>query len=84
MNIKEFWKAVLAQDEKKLGEYFHKDAYVDRHCADEHFAVEEYLIANCEYIPENGTEPSKGSKGQTIWSLRSHASVRGTEVYLSM
>ena len=49
MNIKEFWKAVLAQDEKEIRKYFQKDAYVNWHCTNEHFTVDEFIIANCEY-----------------------------------
>ncbi len=52
MNIKEFWKAVLAQDEKNIRKYFHKEAYVNWHCTNEHFTVDEYIIANCEYPGE--------------------------------
>lgn len=49
MNVYHFWKAVLTQDEKALRTYFHEDAYVNWHCTNEHFSVDEYLIANCEY-----------------------------------
>jgi len=49
MNIHEFWRAVLAQDEKEIRKYFHKEAYINWHCTNEHFNVDEYIIANCEY-----------------------------------
>ena len=52
MNIKQFWKAVLAQDEQEIRKYFHKDAYVNWHCTNEHFTIDEYIIANCEYPGE--------------------------------
>ena len=52
MNVKEFWRAVLAQDEKELKKYFHKDAYVNWHCTNEHFTLDEYITANCEYPGE--------------------------------
>ena len=52
MNVKQFWKAVLAQDEKEIRKYFHKDAYVNWHCTNEHFTIDEYIIANCEYPGE--------------------------------
>ena len=55
MNVKQFWKAVLAQDEKEIRKYFHKDAYVNWHCTNEHFTIDEYIIANCEY-PGSGME----------------------------
>ena len=42
-------KAVLAQDAEKIRNYFSKDAYVNWHCTNEHFTVDEFIIANCEY-----------------------------------
>ena len=49
MDVCQFIKAVLAQDENAIRNYFHKDAYVNWHCSNEHFTVEEFIIANCEY-----------------------------------
>lgn len=49
MNVYHFLKAVLAQDEKTIRKYFHEDAYVNWHCTNEHFNVDEFIIANCEY-----------------------------------
>ncbi|MDD2958014.1 MAG: nuclear transport factor 2 family protein [Lachnospiraceae bacterium] len=49
MNIKEFWKNVLEQNEKEMRSYFCPDAYVNWHCSNEHFTVDEYIKANCEY-----------------------------------
>ena len=49
MDIHHFMKAVLAQDENTIRSYFHKDAYVNWHCTNEHFTVDEFIIANCEY-----------------------------------
>jgi len=49
MDIKTFWKAVLMQDEKEIRKYFKEDAYVNWHCTNEHFTVDEFIIANCEY-----------------------------------
>ena len=54
MDIKQFWKAVIAQDEEEIRKYFHKDAYVNWHCTDEHFTVDEYIIANCDAGGRNG------------------------------
>ena len=48
MDIKAFWRAVLAQDEPKIRTYFAPDAYVNWHCTNEHFTVDEFIIANCE------------------------------------
>ena len=49
MDVRHFWKAVLAQDEQAIRRYFHEDAYVNWHCTNEHFTVDEFIIANCEY-----------------------------------
>lgn len=49
MNVYDFWKAVLRQDEQEIRKYFHKDAYINWHCTNEHFTVDEFIVANCEY-----------------------------------
>lgn len=49
MDIQNFWKAVLNQNAKKIREFFASDAYINWHCTNEHFTVEEYIRANCEY-----------------------------------
>ena len=49
MDVCHFIKAVLAQDVNTIRNYFHKDAYVNWHCSNEHFTVEEFIVANCEY-----------------------------------
>ena len=49
MDVGHFMKAVLAQDARTIRSYCHKDAHVNWHCTNEHFTVEEYIIANCEY-----------------------------------
>ena len=49
MDIYEFWKAVLAQDAEAIRSCFHENAYINWHCSNEHFTVEEFIIANCEY-----------------------------------
>ena len=49
MNIQQFWSDVLAQRADEIREYFHSDAYVNWHCSNEHFTVEEFIRANCEY-----------------------------------
>lgn len=46
MNIEQFWKAVLAQDEREIRKYFHAEAYVNWHCTNEHFTVDEYIVGN--------------------------------------
>lgn len=49
MNIYEFWRDVLDQNEEAIRSYFREDAYVNWHCTNEHFSVDEFIIANCEY-----------------------------------
>ena len=48
MDVCSFIKAVLAQDENTIRSFFHKDAYVNWHCSNEHFTVDEFIIANCD------------------------------------
>lgn len=49
MEIKSYWDAVLRQDADAIRPYFAEDAYVNWHCTNEHFTVEEFIRANCEY-----------------------------------
>ena len=49
MDLHEFWRATLAQDAARMREFFHPDAYVNWHNSNEHFTVEEFIRANCEY-----------------------------------
>ena len=49
MNIQDFLNAVLKQDAEQLRTYFSDSAYINWHCTNEHFTVEEYIQANCEY-----------------------------------
>ncbi|OUQ29872.1 hypothetical protein [Massilimicrobiota sp. An134] len=49
MDINQFWDAILKQKAKKIKTYFHKDAYINWHCTNEHFTVDEFIQANCEY-----------------------------------
>lgn len=49
MNDVKFWKYVLKQDAEKIRTFFCEDGYVNWHCTNEHFNVEEYIRANCDY-----------------------------------
>ena len=49
VDIEAFWQAVLRQDPKVLHTFFCDNAYVNWHCTNEHFTVEEFIRANCEY-----------------------------------
>lgn len=52
MDIKSFWAAILAQNESRIRAYFHPDGFINWHCTNEHFCVEEFIIANCQYPGE--------------------------------
>ena len=47
--IRQLWKAVLEQDKDSIKQYFHDNAYVNWHCTNEHFTVDEFIRANCAY-----------------------------------
>ncbi len=49
MDVHKFITAVLEQDAERMRGFFHTDAYVNWHNTNEHFTVEEYIRANCEY-----------------------------------
>lgn len=49
MDIYKFWKDVLAQNTDVIKDYFDENAYINWHCTNEHFNVNEFIIANCEY-----------------------------------
>ena len=49
MNIQDFWNAVLKQNPERLRSFFADSAYINWHCSNERFTVEEYIRANCEY-----------------------------------
>lgn len=49
MDIYKFWKDVLEQNADAIKDYFDKNAYINWHCTNEHFNVDEFIIANCEY-----------------------------------
>lgn len=48
-DTKAFFRAVIEQNADALRSFFHPDAWVEWVCTNEHFAVEEYIRANCEY-----------------------------------
>lgn len=49
IDIYQFWAAILRQDADAIRTYFHPDAWVNWHNTNEHFTVEEFIQANCEY-----------------------------------
>lgn len=49
MDVEAYWRAVLEQDAEAIRSYFDQNAYVHWHNTNEHFNVEEFIRANCEY-----------------------------------
>lgn len=49
IDIQNFWSAVLRQDAEGIRACFAPDGYVNWHNTNEHFTVEEFIRANCEY-----------------------------------
>jgi hypothetical protein len=49
MDITRYWQAVLNQDPDLMRLYFHKNAYINWHNTNEHFNVDGFIRANCEY-----------------------------------
>lgn len=49
MDIQGYWQAALKQQAMEMREFFHKDAFVNWHNTNEHFTLEEFIRANCEY-----------------------------------
>lgn len=49
MDIHAYWTAVLRQDADAIRAHFCPNAYVNWHNTNEHFTVDEFIRANCEY-----------------------------------
>lgn len=52
MNIDEYWKNILTQNEEAIKSYFHDNAIINWHCTNESFTVDEFIRANCDYPGE--------------------------------
>ena len=52
MDIHAYWDAVLKQDADAMRAFFQDTAYINWHCTNEHFTVDEFIRANCEYPGE--------------------------------
>lgn len=52
MDVRAFWDDVLRQDAEAIRGYFHPEAWVNWHNTNEHFTLEEFIRANCEYPGE--------------------------------
>lgn len=49
MDIEGYWSAVFRQDADAIRRFFHSTAFVNWHNTNEHFTVEEFIRANCDY-----------------------------------
>lgn len=49
MDIVKFWKYALEQNAEQMRAFFCENGYVNWHCTNEHFDVDEFIRANCEY-----------------------------------
>ena len=49
MDINAYWRCCLHQKAEELKTYFHENAYINWHNTNEHFTVDEFIQANCEY-----------------------------------
>lgn len=47
--IRAYWRSALAQNAEEMASYFAHGAWINWHNSDEHFTVEEFIRANCEY-----------------------------------
>ncbi len=54
MDIYKFWNAVLSQNEEKIRIFFHKNSCIKWRCTNEEFNLDEFIIANCEYLGDWG------------------------------
>ncbi len=81
MDIHEFIKAVLGQDAEKMRTFFRSDASVNWHNTNEHFTLEEYIRANCEYPGNWNGEIERLIKAQDTLVAAVH--VRSTDSKIS-
>lgn len=72
MDIYQFWKDVLEQNADAIREYFDKNAYINWHCTNEHFNVDEFIIANCEYPGDWEGEVERVEKTDDLWITVTH------------
>ena len=49
MDVRQFWRDILAQDAAAIRGWFCDDACIRWHCTNEDFSVEEFIRANCDY-----------------------------------
>ncbi len=52
IDIKEYWKYTIEQNAEKMKSFFDESAYINWHNTNEHFTVDDFINANCQY-PDN-------------------------------
>lgn len=52
MDLQGYWNATLKQQPDEMRAFFQEDAFVNWHNTNEHFTVDEFIKANCEYPGE--------------------------------
>ncbi len=72
MNIQDFMSAVLRQDAEAMRAFFLPDAYINWHNTNEHFTLEEYIRANCEYPGDWTGEIEKIIQAQDVLVVATH------------
>ncbi len=72
MNIYDFWKDILGQNANAIRGYFDKDAYINWHCTNEHFNVDEFIVANCEYPGDWNGEVERVEKTNDVFITVTH------------
>lgn len=80
MNIYQFWKDVLKQDANAIRRYFEKGAYINWHCTNEHFNVDEFIIANCEYPGNWNGEVERVEKIDDMFVTVTHVYTQNREL----
>lgn len=49
MDIQNYWEVTLKQKAEEMKKFFHEAAFINWHNTNEHFTVDEFIRANCEY-----------------------------------
>lgn len=80
MDIHKFWKDVLEQNADAIRGYFDRNAYVNWHCTNEHFNVDEFIIANCEYPGSWDGEVERLEKVNDIFVTVTHVYSQNKEL----
>ena len=85
MNIENVWSAVLQQDGETMRSFFHPDAWINWHNTNEHFTVEEFIQANCEYPGEWSGEIEKSvfAGDQIITAVHVHSRDGSTHFHVT-